>query len=70
MISIPPNTTTFLSLIRRRAVRAEQLEIGHEPSIAVRNAVLDKIFRSGFEHYLAAGAKEGRQIALGLPAFH
>jgi len=36
----------------------------------VRNSVIDKMFRTGIEHYLAAGAREGRQIALGLPAFH
>lgn len=35
----------------------------------VRNAVVDiKMFRSGIQHYLLAGIKEGRQIALGLPA--
>jgi hypothetical protein len=40
------------------------------PYADVRDAVTDKIFRSGFDHYMKAGAREGRQIALGLPSLH
>ena len=36
----------------------------------VRNAVLSKAFRSGIQHYLLAGAREGRQVSLGLTTLH
>ena len=36
----------------------------------VRNAVLGGMFRTGIEHYLAAGAVEKRNISLGLPSIH
>ena len=32
----------------------------------VRNAVIGKMFGSGYEHYIAAGATERRHISLGL----
>ena len=35
----------------------------------VGNAIVSKMFRSGIEHYLAAGAAEKRNVSLGLPSF-
>ena len=35
----------------------------------VRNAIISKMFRSGIEYYLAAGAVEKHNISLGLPSF-
>jgi len=36
----------------------------------VRNSVISGMFKSGIEHYLAAGAVEKRNISLGLPSIH
>jgi hypothetical protein len=36
----------------------------------VRNSVLSTMFRSGIQHYVLAGVKEGRKISLGLPSSH
>ena len=36
----------------------------------VRNAVIGGVFKSGIEHYLAAGAVEKRNVSLGLPSIH
>ena len=49
-----------------------QVNEGSERAFVFRTVsnLVSKVFRSGFDHYLKAGATERRDIALGLSVLH